>query len=104
MSSDFLGYMSEETHLVGSVTGVIIPLSTIYGRAFSISFLGSVGTLLHACCIGGIEWSTYIVYSPGIFPVVSELAQKVCFNAVTSLTSAVVRWSCEGGPIFTLWS
>ena len=27
--SDFLGYVSDETHSVGSVTGAIIPLSTI---------------------------------------------------------------------------
>ena len=71
--SDFLWYVSDETHSVGSVTGLIFPLSTIFCRAFSISSLASMGTFLQACCTGGIEESTFIVYCPGMFPVVSKL-------------------------------
>ena len=70
---DFLGYVSDETHSVGSVTGAIIPLLTIFCNAFSISSLASIGTFLQACCTGGIDESTLIVYCPGIFPVVSKL-------------------------------
>ena len=73
VSSDFLEYVSNETHLVASVTGAIIPLSTIFCRAFSISSPASVGTFLWACCPGGIEESIGIVYCPGMFPVVSKL-------------------------------
>ena len=47
--SGFLGYVSEETHSVGSMTGVIIPWSTMFWRAFSIYSLASVGTSLWAC-------------------------------------------------------
>ena len=52
----------------------------------------------------GIEGFTCIVYSPGIFPVVVKLVGNACFRAIMSLTSAVVRWSCEGGMICALWS
>ena len=38
-----------------------------------------------------------MVYSPGIFPVMSKLVRKVCFRVIMSLTSAVVRWSWERG-------
>ena len=62
MPSDFLGCVSEEIHSVGSVTGDIIPLSTILGGAFSISSLASIETFLHACCTGGIEGSKCKVY------------------------------------------
>ena len=45
-----------------------------------------------------------MVYSPGIFPVVSKLVGIACFKGIISLTSAVVRWSCEGVLISALWS
>ena len=93
--SDFLGYVSDVTHSVGSVTGAIIPLLTISCKAFSISSLASIGTFLWACCTGGIDESTLIVYYPGIFPVVSKLLGDAFFKAIMSLTLAVVRWSCE---------
>ena len=35
MPSDFLGQVSGETHPVGSVTGVVIPLSTIFEGFFN---------------------------------------------------------------------
>ena len=44
-----------------------------------------------------------MVHSPGMFPVVSKLAGKACFNAIISLTSAVVRWPLEGAMLCTLW-
>ena len=50
-----------------------------------------------------MEGSKCIVYSPGMFPVVSKEAGKVCFNATISLTSAVV-WSWEGATLCALWS
>ena len=68
-----LSLVSDETHLVASVTGAINPLSTNFCRDLSISSLASVGTFLWACCIGGIEESTLIVYCPGMFPVVLKL-------------------------------
>ena len=43
------GYVSEETHYVGSVTGVIIPKCTISWRSFSIGSLYYIGTLQWAC-------------------------------------------------------
>ena len=94
--SDFLGYVSEVTHSVGSVTGSIIPLSTICWRPFSISSLASIGTFLHACCTGSIEGTKSIVYFPGLLPVVPKQAGNACFRAIMSLTLAVVRWSWKG--------
>ena len=75
--SDFLGYLSDETHSVGSVTGAIIPLLTIFCSAFSISSLASIRTFVWACCTGGTDESTLIVNCPGIFPVVLKLLGNV---------------------------
>ena len=80
---------------MGSVTGVIISLSTIFCRAFSISSLASIGTFHLACCTGCIEVSTLIVYCPGMFPVVSKLLGNAFFKTIMSLTLSVVRRSCE---------
>ena len=102
--SDFLRYVSQEIHSVGSITTVIIPLSTMCWRAFSISSLASIGTFLYACCTGGIEGSRCMVYSSGMFPVVPKLAGKACFRVIMALTSVVVTWSWEGAMICTLWS
>ena len=102
--SDFLGYVSDETNLVGSVTGAIIPLSTIFCSAFSISSLASIGTFLQECCTGGTDESTLIVYCPGIFPVVSKLLGNVFLGLLSLLISAVVRRSCEIGFVGNLWS
>ena len=102
--SDILRYVSEETDSVGSVTGVMIPWSTMCWMAFSISSLAPIGTFLWACCTGGIEGSKCMVYSPGMYPIVSKLAGKVYFNPIMSLTTAVVRWSREGTMFCTLWS
>ena len=66
---------------MGSVTGAIIPLSTIFCSAFSISSLASIGNFpAWACCTGGIEESTLIVYCPGMFPVVSKLLGNAFFR------------------------
>ena len=87
---------------MGSVTGAIISLLTIFCRAFSISYLASIGTFLQACCTGGTEGSTLMVYCPGMFPVVSKLLGNA-FRAIMSLTSTVVRWSYEMGIVCNLW-
>ena len=103
--SDFLGYVNDETHSVGSVTGEIIPLSTIFCSVFSISSLASVRNFpLQAYCTGDIEGSTLIVYCPGMFPVVSKLLRNAFCRAIMYLTSVVVRWSCEIGFVGDLWS
>ena len=70
--SGFWGYVKDDTHSVGSVTGVIMAWLTISCRSFSIASLHSVGTFLLACCTGGTEGSRQIVYTPGMLPVVSN--------------------------------
>ena len=42
--SGFWGNVKEDTHSIGSVTGVIMPWSTISCRSFSMAFLHSMGT------------------------------------------------------------
>ena len=64
--------MREETHSVGSVTGVIMPKFTISCSAVSIGSLYSMGTLQRACCTGGIEGSVQIVYVPHRLPTQSN--------------------------------
>ena len=49
------------------------------------------------CCTGGNEGSKHMVYSPVMLPVVSKLVRNMCFNAVMSLTSAVVKWVLSRG-------
>ena len=80
---------------MGSVTGVIISLSTIFCNAFSITSLASIGTFLLACCTGCFGVSTLIVYCPGMSPVVSKLLGNAFSKAIMSLTLSVVIWSCE---------
>ena len=95
--------MSEETHSVGSVTGVIIPLSTILGGIYQfLLWLLLVLSCMRAV-LGALRGS-HMLYSPGIFPVMSRLVGKVCYRVIMCLKSAVVRRSCEGGMICTFWS
>ena len=70
--SGFWGYVRDDIHSVGSVTGAIITWSTISCRSFSIVSLHSMGTFLLACCTGGIEGPRQIVYTPCILPAVSN--------------------------------
>ena len=48
----------------------------------------------------GMEGSKHMVFSPGMFPVVSKEVGKACFNAIMSLTSR----SWEGAMLCTFWS
>ena len=70
--SGFRGYVRDDIHSIGSVTGVIMTWLTIFCRSFSIASLHSIGTFLLACCTGWTEGSRQIVYTPGILPVMSH--------------------------------
>ena len=95
--SDLLGYVSDETHLVGSVTGAIIQLSVIFCNVFFYFFSSFNWNFPLGMLSGDIEGSTLIIYCSGIFPVVSKLLGNAFFRAIKSLISVVVRWSCEIG-------
>ena len=47
-----------------------------------------------------MEGCRCIIYSPGMFPVVSNEAGKVHFNTIKSWALAIVRWSWEGAMFF----
>ena len=83
----FWGYVKDDTHSVGSVTGAIMAWSTMSCRNFSIASLHSMGTFLLECCTGGTEGSNLIVYTPGILPVVSNDWGNAFFKEITSCTS-----------------
>ena len=46
------GYVKDDTHSVGSVTGAIMAWSTISCKSFSMASLHSMGTFLLVCCTG----------------------------------------------------
>ena len=58
--------------------------------------------------VGILHWgywgSKHMVYAAGLFSVMSKEVGKVCFNAIISLMSAVVRWSWEGATLCTILS
>ena len=91
--SCFWGYVKDDTHSVGSVTGAIMAWSTISCRSFSIASLHSMGTFCLACITGGTEGSNLIVYTPGILPVVSKDRGNAFFNEIMSRTSFTEAWS-----------
>ena len=66
------GYVKDDTHSIGSVTGAIMAWSTISCKSFSMASLHSMGTFLLACCTWGREGSNLMVYTPGMLPVVSN--------------------------------
>ena len=66
------GYVKDNTHAIGSVTGAIMAWSTISCKSFSMASLHSMRTFVLACCIGGTEGSNLMVYTPGMLPVVSN--------------------------------
>ena len=70
--SGFVGYVIDETHSVGLVTGAIICGCSISLSFFSISSLWCVGTLHLACCTGGTVGSSLMEYLPGMLPTVSK--------------------------------
>ena len=65
-TSDFWGYVKDDTHSLGSGTGAIMAWSTISCRSFSIASLHSMGTFLLAFCTGGQKglgkWCTLQAY------------------------------------------
>ena len=66
---------------IGSVTGEIMPWSTISCRSFSMASLHSMEDLSsYACCTGGKVGSRQIVYSPGMLPVVSKQLGECFFK------------------------
>ena len=73
-------------------------------KGFSICYLHSIGTFLQACWTGGMKGSRHIVQAPGMFPVVSNEAGNVYFNATLLWTLPLMRWSWEGAILCTLWS
>ena len=110
--SGFWGYVRDDTHSIGSVTGAIIPWSNIYCRSFSMASLHSMGTLNLACCTGRKEGSRQIVFTPGMLPVVSNdwenafLRETMCRTSFTVMLApwswnkwlpmAELPWSCYG--------
>ena len=85
--SCFQGYVRDDTHSIGSVTGAIMAWSTTSRRRFLIASLHSMGTFLLACCTGVTEGSNLMVYTPGILPVVSNDWGNAFFKEITSRTS-----------------
>ena len=92
------GVCHERHHSVGSVTGVIICWSTISCRVFA-SFSTFNGTFILACLTGRIKGSRWIVYIPGILPVVSNDFGKAFLREIISHTSwrviSGVEWSLK---------
>ena len=86
------GYVKDDTHAIGSVTGAIMAWSTISCKSFSMASLHSMGTFLLACCTGRKEGSNLMVYTPGMLPVVSN-NQEMLFIEITSCTSFTETWS-----------
>ena len=87
------GYVKDDTHSVGSVTGAIMAWSTISCKSFSMASLHSMGTFLLVCCTGGIEGSNLMVYTPGMLPVVSNEWGNAFFSEIMSCTSFTEQWS-----------
>ena len=93
-----VGFVKDDTHLVGSVTGVIMPWSTISCRSFSIASLHSMGTFLLVHCTGGKEGLRWMVYSPGMLPEVSNDLGNAFLRetmSCTSFTEISEKWSCN---------
>ena len=81
------GYVKDDTHSIGSVTGAIMAWSTISCRSFSVASLHSMGTFLLASCTGESEGSNLMVYIPGMLPVVSNEWGNAFFSEIMSRTS-----------------
>ena len=96
------GYVNKDTHSIGSVTGVVMPWSTIPWRGFSIASLHSMETFLLVCWTGEQEGSRQIVYTPGMLPVVSNEFKNAFLWYTMSCTSFTENWSCNGA-IFWHW-
>ena len=92
--SGFWGYVKDDTHSIGSVTGAIMAWSTTSCRSFSIASQHSMGTFLLTCCTGGTEGSRQMVYTPGILHLVSiEWGNAFLFKEIMSCTSFTEAWS-----------
>ena len=57
VTSGLWGYVREDTHSIGSVTGAITCRSTISCMIFSVCSWYSFGTYLYACWTGSIDGS-----------------------------------------------
>ena len=79
----FFGYVSKLTHGVGSVCFTMIPCQTMSFNSFSISALGSMGTLYLPCCTGGTHGSILMSYSPDMSLIWSKMfGYRVCKSFV----------------------
>ena len=123
--SGLWGYVRDDTPSIGSVTGVIMPWSTLSCRIFSMALLHSVGTFLLACCTVGKVGSRQMVYISGMLPVVSNdlggcffkgnyvlghLLQKYWKNGLVmkffgkEWSWKGLLWPCNDITLSTLWS
>ena len=89
----FWGYIREDTHSIGSVTGVLICWSTISCWEFFNSLSTIKGDLSSSMLNWrGTEGSRQIVYAPGILPIVSTDFGKAFLREIRSHTSGMVEW------------